>query len=60
VTFTVQCVGAVVGGLLNYIIMKVIINTHREVLLDVQGSNVVSFITLLPVLFFPTIFFPGV
>ncbi|KAG6885082.1 hypothetical protein C0993_006043, partial [Termitomyces sp. T159_Od127] len=58
VTFTVQALGAVVvclmafritltltsqkGGLLNYIIMKVIINTHREILLDVQGSNVWS------------------
>lgn len=29
------------GGLLSYIIMKVIINSHRELLLDVQGSNVV-------------------
>ncbi|TFK37217.1 peptide transporter MTD1 [Crucibulum laeve] len=42
VTFTVQCVGAVVGGLLNYIIMKVIISSHREILLDVQGSNIWS------------------
>lgn len=29
------------GGLLNYIIMKVIISTHRDVILDVQGSNIV-------------------
>jgi hypothetical protein len=29
------------GGLLNYVIMKVIITTHREILLDVQGSNIV-------------------
>ncbi|KAF8147837.1 peptide transporter MTD1 [Crassisporium funariophilum] len=42
VTFTVQCMGAVIGGLLNYIIMKVIISTHREILLDVQGSNIWS------------------
>ncbi|KAG6898080.1 hypothetical protein C0992_006000 [Termitomyces sp. T32_za158] len=42
VTFTVQALGAVIGGLLNYVIMKVIINTHREILLDVQGSNVWS------------------
>ncbi|KAJ3513900.1 hypothetical protein NLJ89_g2700 [Agrocybe chaxingu] len=42
VTFTVQCLGAVVGGLLNYIIMKVIIGSHREILLDVQGSNIWS------------------
>ncbi|KAF8890828.1 peptide transporter MTD1 [Gymnopilus junonius] len=40
VTFTVQCIGAIVGGLLNYIIMKVIIGAHREILLDVQGSNI--------------------
>ncbi|KAG6827810.1 hypothetical protein H0H92_010388 [Tricholoma furcatifolium] len=40
VTFTVQSVGAVVGGLLNYVIMKVIINSRREILLNVQGSNV--------------------
>ncbi|KAF5347867.1 hypothetical protein D9758_013819 [Tetrapyrgos nigripes] len=42
VTFTVQCIGAVAGGLLNYIIMKVVINAHRDILLDVQGSNVWS------------------
>lgn len=42
VTFTVQSVGAVVGGLLNYIIMKVLISAHRTILLDVQGSNVWS------------------
>ncbi|KAJ7669860.1 peptide transporter MTD1 [Mycena polygramma] len=40
VTFTVQALGSVVGGLLNYVIMKVIISTHREILLDVQGSNI--------------------
>ncbi|KAF9002895.1 peptide transporter MTD1 [Cyathus striatus] len=42
VTFTVQCIGAIIGGLLNYIIMKVIISSHREILLDVQGSNIWS------------------
>jgi OPT family oligopeptide transporter len=42
VTFTVQTLGAIIGGLLNYIIMKVIINSHREILLDVQGSNIWS------------------
>ncbi|KAF9552218.1 peptide transporter MTD1 [Agrocybe pediades] len=42
VTFVVQCTGAVIGGILNYIIMKVIISTHREILLDVQGSNIWS------------------
>ncbi|KAG6853744.1 hypothetical protein C0991_001760 [Blastosporella zonata] len=34
--------GAIIGGLLNYVIMKVIINSRREILLDVQGSNVWS------------------
>ncbi|KAF7421318.1 hypothetical protein PC9H_011840 [Pleurotus ostreatus] len=42
VTFTVQCLGSVVGGLLNYVIMKSIISSRREILLDVQGSNVWS------------------
>ncbi|KAJ7107983.1 peptide transporter MTD1 [Mycena crocata] len=42
VTFAVQSLGAVVGGLINYVIMKVIISTHREILLDVQGSNIWS------------------
>ncbi|THU98300.1 hypothetical protein K435DRAFT_856838 [Dendrothele bispora CBS 962.96] len=40
-TFTMQSVGAVIGGLLNYVyvIMKIVINAHRKILLDVQGSN---------------------
>ncbi|KAH6893967.1 peptide transporter MTD1 [Coprinopsis sp. MPI-PUGE-AT-0042] len=42
VTFTVQSLGAVIGGLLNYVIMKTIITTHRSILLDVQGSNIWS------------------
>ncbi|KAF8920813.1 peptide transporter MTD1 [Mucidula mucida] len=42
VTFAVQSCGAVVGGLLNYVIMKVIVSAHREILLDVQGDNVWS------------------
>ncbi|KAF8182489.1 peptide transporter MTD1 [Mycena galopus ATCC 62051] len=42
VTFTVQALGSVVGSLLNYVIMKVIISSHREILLDVQGSNIWS------------------
>ncbi|KAF9031336.1 peptide transporter MTD1 [Hymenopellis radicata] len=42
VTFAVQSCGAVVGGLLNYVIMKVIVTAHREILLDVQGDNVWS------------------
>ncbi|KAH8114070.1 peptide transporter MTD1 [Phellopilus nigrolimitatus] len=42
VTFLVQSLGAVVGGLLNYVIMKVIIDAQRTILLDVQGTNVWS------------------
>jgi OPT family small oligopeptide transporter len=42
VTFIVQCMGAIVGGLLNYIIMKVIIDARREILLDIQGTNIWS------------------
>ncbi|THU98296.1 hypothetical protein K435DRAFT_607160, partial [Dendrothele bispora CBS 962.96] len=38
-TFIVQRGGAVIGGLLNYVIMKIVINAHRKILLDVQGSN---------------------
>ena len=34
-------VSLIKGGLLNYIMMKVIISTNRDVLLDVQGSNIV-------------------
>ncbi|KAJ7098484.1 OPT oligopeptide transporter [Mycena belliarum] len=41
-TFAVQSVGAVIGGLLNFVLMKTIIASHREILLDVQGSNVWS------------------
>ncbi|PAV19472.1 OPT oligopeptide transporter [Pyrrhoderma noxium] len=40
--FQVQCLGTVVGGLLNYVIMRVIIDAQRVVLLDVQGTNVWS------------------
>ncbi|KAK7038375.1 OPT oligopeptide transporter [Favolaschia claudopus] len=41
-TFIVQSVGSIVGGLLNLVIMKTVINSHREILRDVQGSNVWS------------------
>lgn len=41
-TFTVQSLGAVIGGLLNYVIMKTIIKSRRELLLSVQGTNVWS------------------
>ncbi|KAJ7597691.1 OPT oligopeptide transporter [Mycena floridula] len=42
VTFTMQSLGAVIGALLNYVIMKVIIQENRDILLSVQGTNVWS------------------
>ncbi|KAJ3552837.1 hypothetical protein NM688_g3945 [Phlebia brevispora] len=42
VTFTVQSLGTVIGALLNFVIMRTVISSHREILLDVQGSNVWS------------------
>lgn len=41
-TFTVQTIGAIVGGLLNYVMMKTILSAQRSVLGDVQGTNVWS------------------
>ncbi|KAI3601576.1 oligopeptide transporter [Moniliophthora roreri] len=42
VTFTVQVIGTVIGGLLNYLTMKVIVTAQHESLLDIQGTNVWS------------------
>ncbi|EKM57186.1 uncharacterized protein PHACADRAFT_254776 [Phanerochaete carnosa HHB-10118-sp] len=42
VTFTVQTIGTIIGALLNFAIMRTVIASHREVLLDVQGSNIWS------------------
>jgi len=42
VTFAVQTAGTIAGGLLNYVIMKVLVSSHRAILLDVQGNNVWS------------------
>ncbi|KDR65867.1 hypothetical protein GALMADRAFT_81439 [Galerina marginata CBS 339.88] len=42
VTFTVQTIGTIVGGLLNFVIAKVVLTSQREVLRDVQGTNVWS------------------
>ncbi|KAF7964488.1 hypothetical protein HWV62_6985, partial [Athelia sp. TMB] len=39
VTFTVQTIGGIIGGLLNYVIMKSVLASQRAILLDVQGSN---------------------
>ncbi|KAH9915092.1 OPT oligopeptide transporter [Fomitopsis serialis] len=42
VTFLMQTIGGIVGGILNYVIMKSVIAGNREILLDVQGTNVWS------------------
>ncbi|KAK7047088.1 hypothetical protein VNI00_006751 [Paramarasmius palmivorus] len=42
VTFNVQMIGTVIGGLLNFLIMRSVIDGQREILLQVQGSNVWS------------------
>ncbi|KAJ7899268.1 OPT oligopeptide transporter [Mycena olivaceomarginata] len=41
-TFSVQAVGSIVGGLLNFVIMKTVISVHADVLRDVQGTNIWS------------------
>ncbi|KAJ6465562.1 OPT oligopeptide transporter [Mycena vitilis] len=41
-TFAVQCAGSVIGGLLNFVIMKTVIAAHADVLRDVQGTNIWS------------------
>ncbi|GAA6063037.1 hypothetical protein JCM10212_001016 [Sporobolomyces blumeae] len=41
-TFGVQCIGTVVGAILQLIIMKSVISSQREILLSVQGSNIWS------------------
>ncbi|KAF5365456.1 hypothetical protein D9758_010828 [Tetrapyrgos nigripes] len=42
VTFMLQIIGTIVGGILNFTIMTTVINAQRPVLLDVQGTNVWS------------------
>ncbi|KAJ7446480.1 OPT oligopeptide transporter [Mycena galericulata] len=39
VTFTMQCLGAIIGALINYVIMNSIVAAHREILESVQGTN---------------------
>lgn len=41
-TFAFQTMGGIIGGLLNYAIMKSVLASNREILLDVQGTNVWS------------------
>ncbi|KAJ6503361.1 OPT oligopeptide transporter [Mycena vitilis] len=38
VTFTMQCLGAIIGALINYVIMLQIVSSHREILESVQGT----------------------
>ncbi|RPD53682.1 OPT oligopeptide transporter [Lentinus tigrinus ALCF2SS1-7] len=42
VTFVMQTVGGIIGGVLNYVIMQSVISGNREILLAVQGTNVWS------------------
>ncbi|GAA5984472.1 hypothetical protein JCM11641_006993 [Rhodosporidiobolus odoratus] len=42
VTLFVQSLGTVVGAILQLVIMKSVISAQREILLDVQGSNIWS------------------
>ncbi|GAA5866212.1 hypothetical protein JCM8547_007204 [Rhodosporidiobolus lusitaniae] len=42
ITLLVQSVGTVIGALLQLVIMKSVISSQREILLDVQGSNIWS------------------
>ncbi|KAL6306111.1 OPT oligopeptide transporter [Sparassis latifolia] len=42
VTFTVQIVGTVVGAMLNYVIMRDVINNERSILLSNEGTRVWS------------------
>lgn len=41
-TFLVQTVGTIIGCILQLIIMKSIISSKREILLDIQGTNIWS------------------
>lgn len=41
-TFTVQMVGTVVGGILNYIVMQSVVNNERDILLSNEGTRVWS------------------
>lgn len=41
-TFTVQVLGCVIGALFNYIMMITIVENQREVLLDIEGTNIWS------------------
>jgi len=42
VTFTFQMFGAAIGAIFNYIMMNSIVNTERDVLLSIEGTNIWS------------------
>jgi hypothetical protein len=41
-TITVQSIGAILGAVLQYILMKQLIDEHRDIFLSVQGTNIWS------------------
>ncbi|KAG8217852.1 OPT oligopeptide transporter protein-domain-containing protein [Butyriboletus roseoflavus] len=41
-TFTAQIIGTLLGAVLNYVLMNSIIDSQREILLSVQGTNIWS------------------
>jgi len=41
-TFVMQTIGGIVGGVLNYVVMKSVIAGNRPILLAIQGTNVWS------------------
>jgi len=41
-TFTAQMIGAVIGAIFNYIMMKSIVTNQRTILLSIEGSNIWS------------------
>ncbi|KIY43831.1 OPT superfamily oligopeptide transporter [Fistulina hepatica ATCC 64428] len=46
VTFTILIQKLILISLLNYLIMRTVVNSHREILLSVQGTNVWSGATI--------------
>ncbi|KAI9570474.1 OPT oligopeptide transporter [Boletus coccyginus] len=40
--FTAQVIGTLLGAVLNYLLMNSIIDSHRDILLSVQGTNIWS------------------
>ncbi|KAJ7595934.1 peptide transporter MTD1 [Mycena floridula] len=42
ICFFLQCIGTIIGAILNYIIMKIIIHNEHDILLSIQGSHLWS------------------